>query len=253
MSLLPLFAVHLSDGVLYWPWWVAGIVAAVAMVVYGALQIRDDELPRIALLTAAFFVASLIHVKIGPTSVHLLLNGLVGVMLGRRACLAIPIGLLLQVCLLGHGGFTTLGVNTVVIGMPALFAGWYFQINRGSSQLGVKEATLALSYLLHPLLLLLLGPAVFAWHRLERRWDIDGVFRAGFVAGGGAVFFTAALNSLLLVVAGEEDWRLVAAGVLAVHLPLVVIEGLIVGFAASFLMKVQPALLRVPSSKLKNV
>lgn len=35
-------------------------------------------------MTAAFFVASLIHVPIGPTSVHLLLNGLLGVVVGRR-------------------------------------------------------------------------------------------------------------------------------------------------------------------------
>ena len=81
----PLLAVHISDGVLTWPWLaggfaLAGLLAAVAM-----MQVRDEEIPRIALMTAAFFVASLIHVPIGPTSVHLLLNGLLGVVVGRRA------------------------------------------------------------------------------------------------------------------------------------------------------------------------
>ena len=56
----------------------------------------DFAIPRIALMTAAFFVASLIHVPIGPTSVHLLLNGLVGVLLGWRSALAIAVGLLLH-------------------------------------------------------------------------------------------------------------------------------------------------------------
>jgi len=242
---ISLLAVHLSDGVVAWPAWVLGVFAAVALVIYGSWRIRDDEIPRVALLTAAFFIASLIHIRVGPTSVHLLLNGLVGVILGRRACIAIAIGLLLQVCLLGHGGFTTLGINMVVISLPAIFSGWYFQMNRGSRGLGVKEATLALSYILHPWLLLVLGPTLFAWHRLEKRWNIDGVFRAGFVAGGGAIFFTAILNSVVLVVAGEQDWRVVAALVFVAHLPLVLIEGMIVGFATSFLMKVQPALLRV--------
>ena len=65
-------------------------------------------------MTAAFFVASLIHVSIGPTSVHLLLNGLLGVIVGRRAPLAVLLGLTLQAVLFGHGGFTTIGVNTCV-------------------------------------------------------------------------------------------------------------------------------------------
>ena len=73
-------------------------------------------------MAAAFFVATLIHVKVGPTSVHLLLNGLVGVILGRRAPLAIAVGLFLQAALLGHGGFLPLGVNTCVMSLPALLA-----------------------------------------------------------------------------------------------------------------------------------
>src|SRR5215470_13163727 len=105
-------AVHISDGVLAVPWLGGGFALAALLVVIGALYVRDEEIPRIALLTAAFFVASLLHIRVGPTSVHLLLNGLVGAVLGRRAPLAILVGLFLQVALIGHGGFLTLGVNT---------------------------------------------------------------------------------------------------------------------------------------------
>src|SRR5260370_6370141 len=101
------------------------------VVVMGSWRIRDEEIPQVALMTAAFFVVSLIHVPVPglPTSAHLLCNGLLGVVLGRRAGLAIPIGLLLQAVLLQHGGLTTLGVNTCVMVLPALlawqlFAGW---------------------------------------------------------------------------------------------------------------------------------
>ena len=54
------------------------LTVLVLLALFAAWRIREDEIPRVALVTAAFFVASLIHVRVGPTSVHLLLNGLVG-------------------------------------------------------------------------------------------------------------------------------------------------------------------------------
>src|SRR6516164_7967421 len=123
-----LFAVHISDGILAPSWWLAGFGLTILLALIGTWQIRDEEIPRIALLTAAFFVASLIHVRVGSTSVHLLLNGLVGVVLGRRAGLAIPMGLLLQAILMQHGGLTALGVNSCVMALPALLAWQLFRL-----------------------------------------------------------------------------------------------------------------------------
>ena len=122
---LPL-GIHISDGVLSPPWLAAGFALAGLLALLAAYRVRDEEIPRIAILSAAFFIASLIHLRLVPTSVHLLLNGLVGVVLGRRAPLAILIGLALQAALLGHGGFTTIGINTCVLTLPALLAGWMF-------------------------------------------------------------------------------------------------------------------------------
>src|SRR5262249_12896203 len=96
---------------------VAGVLAAL-----GAWRIRDEEIPRVALLSAAFFLASSFHIRFPGGTAHLLLNGLVGVILGWRAFLAIPIGLLLQSLLLSHGGMSALGVNSCVMGLPALGA-----------------------------------------------------------------------------------------------------------------------------------
>src|SRR5262249_54207338 len=115
---MPLVAVHISAGVLS-PLYLAVGFAAVALLMIPAVwRIDEEEVPRIGLLTAAFFVASLIHVRVGVTSVHLLLNGLIGVVVGTRAALAIAVGLGLQALLLGHGGVSTPGVNTSV-GAPA--------------------------------------------------------------------------------------------------------------------------------------
>ncbi|MFO0866411.1 MAG: CbiM family transporter [Gemmataceae bacterium] len=122
-----LWAVHLSDDVLRNDWIVGGFAGLAILLLVAGRKLREAEIPRVALLTAAFFISSLIHVRAGPTSVHLLLNGLLGVMLGLRAPLAIAIGLLLQAVLLQHGGFTTVGVSTCVISIPALLAGAVFR------------------------------------------------------------------------------------------------------------------------------
>src|SRR5262245_1829106 len=124
---LSLFALHLPDGFLPLNWCLVGMLGALTLVGIGCWRLREDEVPRVALLTAAFFVSSAIHVPLPPTSVHLLLNGLVGALLGWRAGVAIFIGLLMQMAFLGHGGWTTLGINTVVMALPALIVGGPFR------------------------------------------------------------------------------------------------------------------------------
>src|SRR5262245_24086732 len=121
-------AVHISDTVLAGQWVIAGWVGAGLLALWGAWRIRDEEIPRIALLTAAFFVASSMHVPLGISSAHLLLNGLLGVVLGRRAALAIPIGVFMQAALLSHGGYSTIGINSCIMTLPALLSGPLFAL-----------------------------------------------------------------------------------------------------------------------------
>ncbi|MFM7148475.1 MAG: CbiM family transporter [Gemmataceae bacterium] len=119
---LPLLAVHVSDGVLDWPILALGFAGTAILVMASLWKLDDREIPKIALLTSAFFVASSIHVPIGPSSVHLLLNSLVGVLLGWRAPLAIATGVTLQAVLIPHGGISTIGINALAEILPALAA-----------------------------------------------------------------------------------------------------------------------------------
>src|SRR4029079_15259911 len=98
-------------------------------------------MPRSAVLTAAFFVSSSIRVPIGVSSVHLLLNALVGVVLGRRAPLARHVGLFFQAALWGHGVYSTLGVNTTIIAVPALGADRLFRALAGPRPSRRREMT----------------------------------------------------------------------------------------------------------------
>ena len=109
---------HISDGVLPSSICIGGYIAAVGI---SALCIKckmdAKEIPKIAVITSVFFVASLISIPLGPTSVHLILTGLVGVILGAMAFPSVMLGLILQAILFQHGGLTTIGANSLMMGI----------------------------------------------------------------------------------------------------------------------------------------
>jgi cobalt/nickel transport system permease protein len=202
----PLLAVHISDGALAWPWLAGGWVVLTVLLLAAVWRVREEEVPRIGVLTAAFFVGSSIHIKLAilPTSVHLILNGLVGVVLGRRAPIAVTVGLLLQYFLVAHGGQTTLGVNGCIVGIPAVLVGWSYPLLR---RLGIQP------------------------------------FTRGVILGAAASAGAVALNFLVLFLGGKEDWSMLAKLVLLAHLPVVLIEGLMLGVIVRYLEKVKPEML----------
>ena len=117
---------HISEGVLSPGVLIAGAALTTAGVAVGLKNLDYEEIPSIGILSAAFFVASLVHVPIGPSSVHLILNGLLGLILGWKAFPAILISLALQALLFQFGGITTLGVNTLNMALPAVISHYFF-------------------------------------------------------------------------------------------------------------------------------
>ncbi len=123
---------HITDGILPAPVWIGGYAITGLATWFSLNRIHAQPhptagIPKASLLTAAFFVASSIYIPIPPASVHLILNGLMGVVLGYYAFPAIVIGLFFQAVTFGHGGLSTLGVNAAMMGIPALLAYGIFQ------------------------------------------------------------------------------------------------------------------------------
>ncbi|MDB5642030.1 MAG: cobalamin biosynthesis protein CbiM, partial [Hyphomicrobiales bacterium] len=114
---------HIPDGVLSMPVLVGGAVVAAGAVGLGLKRISDRDIPRVAILASGFFALSLFAVPVGPSSVHLLLGGLMGVVLGSAIFPAVCVALLLQAVMFGFGGLTTLGVNIVNIALPGAVIG----------------------------------------------------------------------------------------------------------------------------------
>jgi cobalt/nickel transport system permease protein len=195
---------HISEGVLSGPVLLSGAALAAAGTAVGLNKLDYDEIARVGMLSGVFFVASLVHVPLGPTSVHLILNGIVGLLLGWAAFPAILVALALQAVFFQFGGITSLGVNTVIMAVPAV--GCY--------------------YAFAPLL------------RRSRPVALAAAFACGFMAVGvGGIIVGLALMFT------EEKFFEVAAAVLAAHLPVMVIEGIVTALCVAFLRKVQPALL----------
>ncbi len=150
--------VHISDGVLAPEIWITGYVITAIILFFTLRKIKAEDIPKISIITSAFFIASLIHVPIGPTSAHLILNGLMGILLGVYAYPAVFIGLLLQALLFQHGGITTLGINTVDMGIPALIAYYIFKISRSPITAGIACGfAVFLAVLLTSIVLMLSG------------------------------------------------------------------------------------------------
>ncbi len=119
---------HIADGILDVKICAGGLAAAVVLAGVSLKGMKKEAVPRISIMGAAFFVSSLIHFKIGFTSVHLTLIGLTGIILGGPSILAVIAGLFFQAAMFGHGGLSTLGINAVVMYLPALFAFGGFKI-----------------------------------------------------------------------------------------------------------------------------
>jgi len=113
---------HLADGILNLPTLIGSAAGAAAGLAIGFRQLTPKTLPSAALFAAVFFIVGTLHVPIGIGSVHLILNGLIGLLLGWLAFPVIFVALVLQALLFSFGGFAVLGANLLLLAAPAVVA-----------------------------------------------------------------------------------------------------------------------------------
>ncbi len=195
---------HIAEGVLGTDILIVSSAAAVIGIAIGLKKMDMDRIPQAGVLSASFFIASLIHVPVAFTSVHLLLNGLVGAILGWGAFPVILVALTLQTVFFQFGGFTTLGANTLLMAIPAVTCFYLFR------PFFMKNTTLSIL--------------------------------TAFFCGFGSVLLSSLILGFFLVSTGDEFFEISSAVVIA-HLPVMVIEGIITTFCVQFLKKVQPSIL----------
>jgi cobalt/nickel transport system permease protein len=199
---------HIPDGVLTAPVLIAGALFSTSALTVALKRLDYERIPQAAVLSAAFFVASLISIPVGSSSVHLILNGLMGVVLGWAAVPAILVALVLQAVFFGYGGLVVLGVNTMNMALPALVcAALYGRRLRGGD-----------------------CRRPFVWGALTGA--------TGVLLTGGMVTCTIAFSS--------EAFLPAAKVILFTYLPLAIAEAAVTGAVIGFVRRVSPALLFLP-------
>jgi len=182
-----------------------GAALAAAGVAVGVRRMASEDVPKVAVLSSAFFVASLVHVPVGPSNVHLVLNGVTGLLLGWAAFPAILVGATLHALLFQFGGLTSLGVNTLNMAFPALVC-------------------------------------YYAFSPLLRRGTRRAMHLAGFLTGAVAIGLSGLLLAATLAWS-DESFLEVAGLTLVAHLPVMGVEGLLTASCVAFLGRVKPELL----------
>jgi len=195
---------HISEGVLSGPVLISGAALAAVGTGIGLKKLDYDKIAEAGMLSAAFFVASLIHVPLGPSNAHLILNGLVGILLGWATFPSILVALTLQAVFFQFGGITTLGVNTIIMALPAVVC------------------------------YLIFGGLI---HKSPRTAAV-----ASFACGFLSVLLSGIIVGLSLIFT-EENFLAVSGLILAAHIPVMIIEGIVTAACVAFLRKVRPEML----------
>ncbi len=191
---------HISEGILPAPILIAGWGAIGVFLFWSLRKVSGDKLPRLAILSSFFFLVSFIHIPIGPASVHLTLNGLLGLLLGLDIFPAIFTALFFQALFFQYGGFTVLGVNTLVMALP-------------------------------PFLLVSL-----LRNFLKNESKIFKIMV--FLIGGFSMLFSGLLMALILWIANPKFYVLSSAFI-GTYLPLSIVEGIITALVVSYLKKIK--------------
>ncbi|MBQ3347727.1 MAG: cobalt transporter CbiM [Synergistaceae bacterium] len=196
---------HISEGILSGGMLAVGWAGTVAGVSFGLKHTETDKIIRTALVSSAFFLASLVNIRIGPSSTHLSLIAPMGLILGYSVFPAVFVALLLQAVLFGFGGLVVLGANTMVMGLPAL-----------------------VSYII--------------FGKVIREGSGKTVAFMLFMAGALAVMMGAGLSGAFL---GFSDSNFLGAVKLLMiaHVPLALVEGAVTSFLMMWLKKSAPEFL----------
>lgn len=211
---------HIAEGILPLTWAAANAAVAVPFVARGVAQIRararkePSTRPLIGLIGAAIFVISAlpIPVPITGTSAHPTGVGLAAILIGPFPTAVVTLVVLaLQALFMAHGGLTTLGANTLNMGVIGAFSGF----------------------------------AVF-W--LARRLGLPfwlGAAAAGFL--GGLSTYAGTALSMALALHGDSSiwsvWSSIALAFVPTQLPLAFLEAALTAGVLSYISARRPDML----------
>ena len=123
---------HIPDGVL--PVWLvtAGWLAAALILAFCIKKVDGTDLkrkiPLLGIISALMIVG--MTLEIVPIAYHINLTVVAGIVLGPSLAFIAVFIVDLLISMLGHGGVTVVGLNTIIIGAEAVLGYYLFQLFR---------------------------------------------------------------------------------------------------------------------------
>jgi cobalt/nickel transport system permease protein len=219
---------HISDGILEPQWIVFWWIIALAFLAVGVYQIRKRSvdnpqyLPMLALMGAAIFVISVWHIPVPVTGScsHPIGTPMSAIIVGPFPTVVISAIALFFQTFVGHGGLTTIGANSVSMGIVGTFTGF-------GTWLGLRR----------------LGVGIF--------WAAG---LAGFV--GDILCYVTTAFELAVSLHPEalfHYWGIFALGFVPTQLPIAIIELVFTGLVIRYIADTRPEMLKFAGPGLMQV
>ena len=215
---------HISDGILTNQWCIIWYAVTIAFAAVGVWQIKKraadnlSYMPMLALMGSAVFIIAVWHIPVPVTGScsHPIGTPMSSIIVGPFATVILTMISLLFHAFLAHGGITTIGANTISMGIVGGFSGYLVYI-------GSRRANAPI-------------------------WLAAGL--AGFV-GDVLCYVTTALELALSLNPGAVmyHWSLYAMGFIPTQLPLAIVEFIFTAAIINYITTVRPDLL----SKIKSI
>lgn len=222
---------HLPDGVIPWPWLLLGFALTGLLVIVAGRRIPRDDLaarvPRVAVLSALMILG--MSVPLGFIPFHMNLTVLAGILLGPWLGFVAGVAVNIILALMGHGGLTVIGLNSLVTGTEILLGALLFRalwrrFGAAGGGAAATALTLAVSFFL------IIAAAALAGGDLGLLREEAGEGHAPAAAPHGS----------------REGLLTFAAAVSPIFAAGVGIEAAVVAAVAGYLARVRPELLQRP-------
>ncbi len=137
---------HIPDGLLPVWLWVAGLVAASVVVGFSLFMLRNVDLRKKIPLLGMMSAMMLVGMSIEVVPYHLNLSVITGIILGPWLAMVAALIVNLFLALVGHGGVTVVGLNTLVIGFEGVMGYILFSVFRKALKPALSAAVRNLPY-----------------------------------------------------------------------------------------------------------
>jgi len=113
---------HIPDGVLPVWLWLSGLAAALCLIFAAIYMQRKTDIkkqvPLLGMMSAVMLVS--MNLEIVPIAYHVNLSVITGILIGPWLGIIAAFIVNIVLALIGHGGVTVVGLNTIVIGFEAV-------------------------------------------------------------------------------------------------------------------------------------